>query len=87
MRLTNEQLLLLLAFVGDDGLTVSDLSDRLAMSQREANWRLRRLEKRGWVTRGGRRGTPGPNGGSPARVWLLAVPLALTPAEQLSVPA
>jgi predicted ArsR family transcriptional regulator len=83
MRLTNEQLLLLLAFVGDDGLTASDLSYRLGVTIREANWRLLRLQQRGLVRKGATRQVRA-GVGAPARVWHLAV-LDATPAEECKV--
>lgn len=80
MKLTNDQLLLLLAFAGDDGVTVSQLSERLGVPAREANWRLLRLAQRGLARKGGtRRASPGV--GAPARIWLLAA-LDAPPAEQ-----
>jgi predicted ArsR family transcriptional regulator len=74
MRLTNEQLLLLLAWAGDDGITVSQLSDRLGVPAREAWWRFRRLELRGLAERGATRGRDGARG-RPGRVFRLPSPL------------
>jgi predicted ArsR family transcriptional regulator len=83
MRLTNENLLLLLAFVGDEGLTASELADRLGVASREAKWRLLRFERRGLVLRDGHRQRPNaPAGGRPAVVWRLVEPLAASPAPK-----
>ena len=87
MRLTNEYLLLLLAFVGDDGLTVTDLAARLGVSQREANWRLRKLQARGWAVKAGTRERRQGEHGQPPRIWRLAAPLAPDPAEETRLSA
>lgn len=75
MKLTNPQLLLLLAWAGAEGLTVTELGDRLGVSARDAKWRLKRLAKQGLVegaeTRG--RGTRG----RPSRVFRLTAPFWL----------
>ena len=85
MRLTNDWLLLILAYVGDDGLTVTDLSARLGVSHREAKWRLVRLQQRGWVVKHGTRARRPGEHGMPARVWKLAQPLDDTPAPQTTL--
>lgn len=87
MRLTSDWLLLILAFVGDDGLTVADLSKRLGTSQNHANFRLRRMEKRGWVVRAGIKARRPGEHGKPAQIWKLAAPLAPHPAKETTLSA
>lgn len=85
MRLTNEQLLLLLAFAGEDGITVSQLSDRLGVAAKEAKWRLLRCERRGIVVRAGFRAERATQG-RPAVVWRLAA-LDAPPAPKTTLAA
>jgi predicted ArsR family transcriptional regulator len=85
VKLTNDDLLLLLAYAGDAGLTVEELERRLGVAPREAKWRLRRLELRGLALRAGTRDRHGARG-RPARVFVLAPALALAPAPKTTLP-